>query len=404
MTGDASLLNAELVERVSRNMEANGDSLPEHVAAAFRAVPRHLFVPNVPLEQAYLDQAIVIKDERGMPTSSSSQPTVVAVMLSQLDLREGQRVLEVGAGSGYNAALMARIVGDRGRVVTIDLDEELAASARVKLKAAGAGSVEVVVGDGAQGWPAGAPYDRIVVTAAVWDVPSAWRAQLVDDGRIVLPLIVHGAQACVALERAGDHLETVSIRQCGFMPLRGPSARPGKPIPFGLSEGLMIDFPTLDEPPTAITTVYAWLKGPWTEEPTSVLIERPAHVFQAEAWLALRDPACCSLRAFGDDAEHDLLPELPQPVAPARLSHAAGLADERGLAVIALGGEPTRLLVRRYGDAEAVARRLIAQLEAWDEAGQPAALPRRIRVYPQGAQPPDHGDVLVRRESVVVVE
>jgi protein-L-isoaspartate(D-aspartate) O-methyltransferase len=409
VSGEEARLNAGLIERISRNMRGAGDSLPEHIAAAFRAVPRHLFVPDLPLDQAYEDQAIVLKDERGEPRSSSSQPTVMAVMLSQLDLQEGHSVLEIGTGSGYNAALMAQIVGERGRVVTIDLDEEIAASAREQLAAAGARSVEVVVGDGADGSPIGAPYDRIVVTAAAWDVPLAWRAQLVDDGRIVMPLIVHGTQACVAFRPAGDHLETTSIRQCGFMPLRGVSGRRGKPLALGARDGLFVEFPAQDEPPVTAEAVYAWLNGPWTEEPTPVTIDSPADVFQAEAWLALRDPAYCRLTAYGDDAEHDLLPSLPQPLMSHRSSRASGSADSSGLAVVTLpdprfGGEPSRLFVRRYGDAEAAARRLVEQLQAWDAAGRPPALPRRIRVYPRTATLPPGADVLVRRESVLVVE
>src|SRR4051812_2082062 len=95
------------------------------VEAAFRAVPRHLFVPETPLEDVYRDMVIPTKKESGQWISSSSQPTIMAIMLEQLQLKPGQRVLEIGAGTGYNAALIAHIVGSKGYVTTIDLDEDI---------------------------------------------------------------------------------------------------------------------------------------------------------------------------------------------------------------------------------------------------------------------------------------
>ncbi len=99
------------------------------VEAAFGAVPRHLFLSGVPLEEVYRDQAITTKYLNGTPISSSSQPAIMAIMLEQLQLERGQRVLEIGAGTGYNAALMAHIVGTEGKVVTIDIDDDTVARA-----------------------------------------------------------------------------------------------------------------------------------------------------------------------------------------------------------------------------------------------------------------------------------
>src|SRR5262249_35642587 len=118
------------------------------VEAAFRAVPRHLFLPGLPLDVIYRDDAIVTKREEGRGVSSSSQPAMMAIMLEQLDLRPGHRVLEIGAGTGYNAALMAHIVGEQGRVTTLDIDEDLAAAAAAHLNRAGFERVRVVCGDG----------------------------------------------------------------------------------------------------------------------------------------------------------------------------------------------------------------------------------------------------------------
>src|SRR5207302_1492517 len=139
------------------------------VEAAFRAVPRHLFLPGLPMEGVYRDEAIPTKELDGATVSSSSQPAIMAVMLEQLQLQPGHRVLEIGAGTGYNAALMAHIVGDAGRVVTVDLDDDLVMSAREHLAAAAFSRVQVVCGDGGLGWPEAAPYDRILLTVGAGD-------------------------------------------------------------------------------------------------------------------------------------------------------------------------------------------------------------------------------------------
>jgi methyltransferase of FxLD system len=173
------------------------------VEAAFRGVPRHTFLPEMDPVEAYQDRAVVIKsDSEGLPVSASTQPTVMAVMLSQLGLAAGHRVLEIGTGTGYNAALIARIVGDQKSVVTIDVVPDLTNQARVNLTAAGYGRVTVVCGDGAAGVPDHAPYDRIIVTTGTWDLATQWWAQLGPAGRIVLPLSIRGIQLSVGLETA----------------------------------------------------------------------------------------------------------------------------------------------------------------------------------------------------------
>src|SRR4030081_2626179 len=109
-------------------------------------------------------------------------------MLEQLDLRPGHHVLEIGAGTGYNAALMARIVGPAGAVTAVDIDEDLIARAAVHLAEAGVSGVELVAADGALGYPTGAPYDRIVLTVGSSDIRPEWVAQLGPGGRLLLPL------------------------------------------------------------------------------------------------------------------------------------------------------------------------------------------------------------------------
>ena len=199
----------------------------ERVREAFLAVPRELFVPEFAaregLRAVYRDEAILTKGgEHGIPLSSSSQPAVMAVMLEQLELEEGMRVLEVGAGTGYNAALLSLLVGKRGRVVTVDVDAEIAGEARRALRDGGY-RVRVVHADGRAGFAQLAPYDRIIVTASADVVPRAWFEQLADDGLLEVPLRLNaaGAQAIPVLRKTRGGFRSLRVVRGGFMPLRG---------------------------------------------------------------------------------------------------------------------------------------------------------------------------------------
>ncbi len=158
MGDDVRALRDRLVDRLC----AAGSICTNQVAEAFRLVPRHVFLPGVESAGAYADEAIPTKWEPdGRPISSSSQPAIMAIMLEQLGVEPGQRVLEIGAGTGYNAALLGHLVGEAGAVTTVDIDADLVEQGRRHLDAAGLAQVSVVCGDGADGWAENAPYDRI---------------------------------------------------------------------------------------------------------------------------------------------------------------------------------------------------------------------------------------------------
>jgi protein-L-isoaspartate(D-aspartate) O-methyltransferase len=190
------------------------------------AVPRHVFLPGVALAQCYADVAIPTHWERGVAVSSASQPTMVAIMLEQLELQPGMRVLEIGAGAGYNAALLAELVGPAGSVTTLDIDPLIAEEARAHLWAAGYDPVRVLAADGAHGAPEHAPYDRIVLTAGAADLSPAWVEQLAAGGLLVAPLRLGGAEASVALRKEDGVLRSVSLTPCAFMRLRGEESAP----------------------------------------------------------------------------------------------------------------------------------------------------------------------------------
>lgn len=196
------------------------------VEQAIRTVDRHLFMPEATLEKAYSPEyALTTKrDENGVSLSSVSAARIQAFMLEQAELSAGMNVLEIGSG-GYNAALIAELVGPSGSVTTIDIDDDVIARAAELLSAAGYGHVRALVADGANGVAAHAPYDRIVVTVEAADLAPAWVEQLAENGRIVVPIRLRGLSWSVAFQRDHDGgLVARDFEVCGFVPMRGTGA------------------------------------------------------------------------------------------------------------------------------------------------------------------------------------
>lgn len=203
-----------LVERLRRR--GVGDA---RVLEAMAQVPRHLFVPEAFAAEAYEDRPLPIGEGQTI-----SQPTMVAVMLGALRLEGAERVLEVGTGSGWEAALLSRLAA---KVWTVELLAPLAERARAALRRLGCDNVEVVVGDGSLGWPAAAPYDAIVVAAGAPELPPPLLSQLADGGRLVAP-VGRGllGQSLVRVTRRGDASDYENLGACAFVPLRGTHGWP----------------------------------------------------------------------------------------------------------------------------------------------------------------------------------
>lgn len=210
--------------------------------AAFLNVPRQAFLPTLPPEQAYADEAIVIKrDPDGSATSSSSQPSMMAIMLEQLQLRPNDNVLEIGTGTGYNAAIMQYMVRPTGKVTSIEYDTVIANEAMNNLQRALMGDVTVVHGDGAQGFAPRANYDRIIATVGVWDIPRTLSRQLKPHGILVAPIWVCGLQFSAAFRmHPNGTLTSEDNRPCGFIRMRGSFAGPEVQVNVGGGTSLVL--------------------------------------------------------------------------------------------------------------------------------------------------------------------
>jgi protein-L-isoaspartate(D-aspartate) O-methyltransferase len=197
---------------VANQIEARGVQDPR-VLAAMRAVPRHRFVPAHQARSAYHDAPQPI----GMG-QTISQPYIVALMSEMLELEGHERVLEIGTGSGYQAAVLAHLAAE---VISVERFASLAEEARAHLASAGIDNVRVEVGDGSLGWPEGAPYDAIVVTAASPEVPPPLEEQLAEGGRLVVPAGARWTQQLVRVRRDKGRLRRETTIGVAFVPLIG---------------------------------------------------------------------------------------------------------------------------------------------------------------------------------------
>jgi protein-L-isoaspartate(D-aspartate) O-methyltransferase len=183
------------------------------VLEAMRVVPRHLFVSPEYAVHAYADSPLPIGDEQTI-----SQPYIVALMTQLLNLQGSEKVLEIGTGSGYQAAILAYLAQE---VFTVERIAQLARRAEATLQQIGFRNVTFHIGDGTRGWAEHAPYDRIIVTAAAPQVPRALLEQLVDGGLLVIPVGGRGNQSLQRLQRKGSDYESEIIVPVTFVPLKG---------------------------------------------------------------------------------------------------------------------------------------------------------------------------------------
>lgn len=375
-----------------------------------RAVPRHLFVPEVPIETAYADDSIVTKrDAEGTAVSLISAPSIVAMMLDQLKLEPGHRVLEIGAGTGYNAALLAHLVGETGQVTTVDLDEDLVDGARRGLSAAGCGHVRVIHGDGELGYQDDAPYDRVIVTVGAWDLPPAWLDQLTADGRLVVPLRLRGSLIrSVAFEHVGGCWRSQSIEMCGFVPMRGGGAYERRTVP--LTDDGDVSLQTHDEQMVDIAALGKALDHPRTQVWTAVPIGAEEPIEWMELWLACITDGLCRMMVQPGAIERGLVrPAFGGSVAMfdrdsfAYLTARARNRPEDADNMPSIKQIVYELGVCAHGPGGAeLAGRVADQIRTWDRDHRSGTGPR-IEAYPADTNAPLTGQFVFDKQHTRLV-
>ncbi|TDC84931.1 rRNA adenine N-6-methyltransferase family protein [Actinomadura sp. 7K507] len=340
---------AVLRDAMVDGLKASGAVRSQTVERAMREVPRERFLPgDLPHTEVYADRSVTLsQDDQGFPTSTASQPTIVARMLEQLDVRSGHRVLEIGTASGYNAALLARLAE---RVVSLEIDPVLAEQAARRLGPA----VDVRAVDGAAGAPDAAPFDRVQATVGVWNIATSWFEQLAPGGRLVVPLWLRpGLEVSVAFERRGDTLHSLSCEPCAFLRLRGTHTGPDGYHPLGGGSFAVADFLSASDA-TRLGRLLA--EEPGVAEAVSDL---PRGWFPS---LALADER--ALKVFSLHADQE----------------SSGLYDRRAGALALIGDG----VLLGYGDAAALAADLRTHVESGDTL-DPTTL--RITARPAGTPP-----------------
>ncbi len=212
MDTESETTRKQRLEMVRYQIEARGVTDPR-VLEAMKEIPRHLFVPEPYREAAYRDSPLPIGEGQTI-----SQPYIVALMTALLELGPVDRALEIGTGSGYQAALLSMLAAE---VVTIERLPEVADRARKNLAALGIKNADVIVGDGTLGYPARAPYQGIIITACAPEVPAPLIVQLADGGRLVAPVGSRDFQELTKLVRRGGSVERSTYGGVAFVPLIG---------------------------------------------------------------------------------------------------------------------------------------------------------------------------------------
>lgn len=360
-----------LRERMIERLYAINALRSEPVADAVRAVPRHAFAPDSPLEEAYDAKKILRTkvDGDGQATSSVSATWIQTLMLERANIQPGMRVLEVGSG-GYNAALIAEIVGPKGHVTSIDIDPEIIERARANLaQTTYADRVDVVLDDAEHGHPEGAPYDRIIVTVAATDLPSAWTEQLIEGGRLVLPLGVRGFQRVYAFTHHGQGLLVGETGDhAGFVPMQGLGAPSPTIVPLTGRVALTTD---ADPVPAQDRLAEVFAKAAY-EQYTGVRIGRNEYFGGLQLWLATTLSGFATLSGDAEDLGHATMGVHQSPA----------VWDGTGLAYLVLPQTSTdpdqwEFLARGHGpNATELVHRLVEHVRRWDREHRHGPGPR----------------------------
>lgn len=374
----------QLLELSRRFAAEVGDPLDEAIAEAFLATPRHCFVKRYcqwpqrewqevteenlaqHLPVLYSNDALLLwGDGPAAPLSSISQPSLVLGMLQLLKLAPGQQVFELGAGSGWNAALMGRLVEPTGHVYSVEIIPEIAQQAATAVATLAIDNVSIIAADGGDGYPLGAPYDRAIFTAGAYDLPRHFYTQLKDGALLLFILKAEGGgDTLFLLQRSGDHFESLQSFPVGFVPMTGKYALETlKPLPLDTLSG----WETLQQQEIGHTAFWWGGRG-------GSLLWRTQGI---RSFLAITEPG---FRLFVAEQEmtnaetHStdaVVNASPKP------EEFFGLWDEVGQSLVLARND--QLIA--YGSLHAQ-EQLLRALHQWVDLGMPAAASFSLRIYP----------------------
>lgn len=393
---------AQLRQQMVTRIREHGRGLEPALERALLTVPREVFAPGADLETVYgIHQVVVTKrDSSGAASSSVSAPWLQALMLEQSRIEPGMRVLEIGSG-GYNAALLAELVGDSGQVTTVDIDPWVTARARAHLDEAGYPQVRVVTGDAGQhGVPEHAPYDRVLVTVGAWDIPPTWLDQLTPDGILVVPLRVREQTHSFALERRDGHVVATDREFCGFIPMAGVGAH--ATVSVRLHEHVRVDFD--DHQPTGPRDVTGVLEAEPVEEYSGVSVGGAEPFDTLAWWLACVMPGAGVL-VSGSEAKGVVRPASKYGTGAVVREHTAAYVATRRIAEGSDGYGIHELGVIAHGpDAHTLARDVVDQIQHWHHTYRHNAGPQLTiwpKSTPEAVLPP--GSVVDKHHTRVVL-
>jgi protein-L-isoaspartate(D-aspartate) O-methyltransferase len=346
--------------------------LAERTQQAYLETPRHKFVRRYRqwgvkewsevnesnleehLATLYSDRALVLfgDDDNDVP-STISQPSFVLRMLDMLQLKPDQKVFELGTGSGWNAALMGNLVAPGGSVFSLELIPEVAQTASATMDVLGIKNVNVIEGDGGEGYAAGAPYDRAIFTAGAYDLPGPFFEQMKEGGLLLVVIKSEGGgDTLFLLRKAQEHFESMESMPCGFVQMKGKHQLDHlSPIPLGE----LPEWPKLQHKPIHKRFFWWGGKGKW---------DFPWRTMGIRSFLGITEP---SFRAFKEEKQED------QP----RDKQFFGLWDQEQTSLVIAKDD----LLLSYGNANAE-QRLLEAVERWVKLGMPGAASFSLKVYP----------------------
>ncbi len=394
---------AEFRDALVDTLIANKMITSPAVEQAFRAVPRHLFVADgTPLDVTYaVDNSVAIKrDADGVVISSTSAAYIQARMIEQAGLGPGMSVLEIGSG-GFNAALLAEVVGPDGRVVSVDIDPEVTDRACELLEQTGYGDrVTVVQADAENPLPGlDGPVDAILVTVGAWDLAPAWLEHLSSDGTIVVPLRMNGVTRTIAFRREGDHLVSTSAEVAGFVPMQGEGARDERVFLLPDRNGNHVKLRFEGDVPADMSLLDGVLKTERTEGWSGVTIKHGVSFADLHLWLAAFLPGFCKLA----------VDEGTEMAAERKSWFPFGVVHGDSFAYLAVRPLPegggVEFGARAYGrHGQEAATALAEQIQAWDRHGRDREL--TFAYWPAGSQSPEprpYTAALVKTHGVATI-